>query len=154
MLAVGDTVAPFQLQDIHGREKTLESFIATKPALITLFKVSCPVCQMTLPYLERISKSDTLEVIAISQDDLDATQAFRERFGVTFTTLLDESRKGYPVSNAFGITSVPSLFLVEPGGAIAMAGEGFSKRELESVGKLAGVEPFKPGENVPELKAG
>lgn len=154
MLAVGDTAPDFQLQDIHGTQKSLRDYLAIKPALVALFKVSCPVCQYTLPFLERLSKSDNLEVIAISQDSLAETERFRAQFGVTFTTLLDEAHRGYPVSNAFGVEHVPSLFLVEPDGQISMSGEGFSKRELEAVGRLVGMEPFLPGERVPEMKSG
>jgi peroxiredoxin len=116
--------------------------------------MSCPVCQFTLPFLERISKSDNIETVAISQDDLEATEEFRAASGITLTTLLDEARTGYPVSNAFGITHVPSMFLVEPGGNISMAVSGFSKRDLEAVGDLAGVQPFRDGEKVPDWKSG
>jgi peroxiredoxin len=154
MLGAGDTAPDFHLEDVNGREKSLRNFISTKPALLALFKVNCPVCQWTFPFLERLSKSDKIEVVAISQDGLEATEEFRNEFGITFTTLLDEPAKGYPASNAFGIVSVPSLFLVEPGGEISLSGAGFSKRELEAVGHLAGVQPFRPGENIPEFKAG
>lgn len=154
MLGAGDTAPDFHLQDMHGREKSLQDFIATKPALIALFKVSCPVCQFTFPFLERLAESDNIEVVGISQDDLESTQEFRSEYGVTFTTLLDESRKAYPVSEAFGITGVPSIFLVEPGGQISMAEAGFSKRDLEAVGNIAGIAPFRSGEVIPEFKAG
>lgn len=154
MLGVGDTAPDFQLTDTFGTQKSLKDLIATKPALVALFKVSCPVCQYTFPFLERLSKSNNVEVIAISQDDLKATERFRAEFGVTFTTLLDESKKGYPVSNGFGIAHVPSLFLVQPDGEISIAGEGFSKRDLEAIGSIAGVEPFHPDERIPEFRAG
>jgi peroxiredoxin len=154
MLGAGDTAPDFRLEDLNGREKSLQDFISAKPALFALFKVSCPVCQWTLPFLERLAKSDNVEVVAISQDGLRATEDFRNRFGVTFTTLLDKPENGYPVSNAFGIATVPSLFLVEPGGGISLSGAGFSKRDLETVGRIAGIEPFQPGEKIPEFKAG
>ncbi|HWY48890.1 MAG TPA: hypothetical protein VNX70_15990, partial [Bryobacteraceae bacterium] len=72
----------------------------------------------------------------------------------TFPTLLDQSKENYPASNAYGIASVPSLFLVEKDGGIARAFSGFSKRDFEAVGELAGVKPFLPEDNVPEWKAG
>jgi hypothetical protein len=31
---------------------------------------------------------------------------------------------------------------------------GFSKRDLEAVGDLAGVQPFRDGEKVPDWKSG
>lgn len=154
MLGVGDTAPDFQLRDTLGAQKTLKDFASTKPALIALFKVSCPVCQFTAPFLERLSKSDNVELVGISQDDLEETEEFRSEFGVTFPTLLDEESKGYPASNAFGITHVPSLFLVEPDGRISLAGAGFAKRDLEALGRIAGVSPFRDGERVPEFKAG
>jgi peroxiredoxin len=154
MLGVGDTAPDFRLMDVRGREKSLLDLTAAKPALIAFFKISCPVCQYTFPFLERLAKSDNIEVVGISQDDLDSTEEFRNELGITFITLLDERRKGYPASNGFGISHVPSVFLVEPGGGISLAGDGFSRRDLEAVGGIAGVQPFGPGEKVPEFKAG
>jgi hypothetical protein len=68
--------------------------------------------------------------------------------------LLDREEEGYPVSNAFGITHVPSLFLIEPDGTISLASEGFVKSDLESIGERAGVTPFRQDEKVPAWKAG
>lgn len=154
MLAAGDSAPDFDLTGTDGAKHRLADFVSTKPALVTFFKVGCPVCQMTLPFVERLSKSDNLECIAISQDDLDSTEKFRKQFGVTFETLLDEPAKGYPASNAFAITHVPSMFLIEPDRNISLAVSGFSKRDLEAIGKIAGVEPFHPGEKAPEFKGG
>jgi peroxiredoxin len=154
MLGVGDQAPDFTLSDVQGKQRSLRDLTASKAALIAIYKMSCPVCQFTLPFLERISQSDNIETVAISQDDLEATEEFRAASGITLTTLLDEARTGYPVSNAFGITHVPSMFLVEPGGNISMAVSGFSKRDLEAVGDLAGVQPFRDGEKVPDWKSG
>lgn len=154
MLRVGDQAPEFQLEDMLGTQQSLKDLTATKPVLLAFFKISCPVCQFTLPFLERLSKSDNVEFIAISQDDPAATEEFRKAFGVTFTTLLDPKKRGYPASNGFEISHVPSLFLVAPGGQIEMAVEGFSRHDLESLGNLAGLEPFRPDEKVPEWKSG
>jgi len=154
MLGVGDQAPDFTLEDIHGVKRSLKDFTSTKAVLLTLYKISCPVCQLTLPYLERLAHTDNLELITISQDDAEATQEFRKAYGLTLTTLLDDGHRGYAVSNAFGITHVPSMFLVEPGGRISMAVAGFSKRDMEAVANLAGTGIFRPGENVPEWKSG
>jgi len=153
MLSPGDSAPDFTLPDLQGNNRSLKDFTTSKPALVTLFKIGCPVCQMALPYLERLAKSDNIELIAISQDDAEGTEEFRAAYGVTFSTLLDDQRS-YPVSNAFGITHVPSMFLIEPGGQIALSVSGFSKKDLEAVASLAGTPIFQPGENVPAWKAG
>src|SRR3954462_4275218 len=112
MLRVGDIAPDFTLVDVHGVEKTLDELLATDPIVLAFFKVSCPTCQLTMPFLERFYSQRQL-IYGVSQDDARATDAFSERFGLTLPMLLDESKRGFPVSNGFGITNVPSLFQVE-----------------------------------------
>jgi len=127
------------------------------PVLLAFFKSTCPVCQMTLPFLERIHRGrapGSLEIYGVSQDDPETTQEFAGEFGVSFPMLLDTEESGYPASDAYGLSHVPTLFLVERDGTIAWSLEGFNKREFRAVAAQAGVDPFRPGENVPEWKAG
>jgi peroxiredoxin len=154
MVAAGEKAPEFQLKTLGGADESLSKILRKGPALVVFFKISCPVCQLTMPYLERLAKSRSIQVIGISQDDGGSTQGFNQRFGVTFPTLLDESGAGYPASNEYGISSVPSLFLVEPDGSISKSFSGFSKLDLEQVGERAGVAPFAPEDRVPGFKAG
>ena len=153
MLPAGAKAPVFRLEDLSGREQTLPAALSRGPALVVLFKISCPVCQLAMPYVERISKG-SLQVIAISQDDASATARFQRTFDINVPTLLDREEQGYPVSNGFGISQVPALFLVEPDGLISMSVSGFVKRDLAALGTRAGVQTFRPGEEVPEWKAG
>jgi peroxiredoxin len=154
MLEAGVRAPSFELKSLDGEKKSLEDILAAGPALLAFYKVSCPVCQLAFPYLERLAAGQSLQVIAISQDDVSSTKGFNQRFGVTFPTLLDQSKENYPTSNAYGISSVPSLFLVEKNGEVTKSFSGFSKRDLEAVGDRVGVKPFRPEDNVPEWKAG
>jgi len=154
MLAAGAAAPSFELKSLDGKKRSLQDILAAGPALLAFYKVGCPVCQLTFPYLERLAGSASLQIIGISQDDDSSTKGFNERFGVTFPTLLDQSKEQYPASNAYGISSVPSLFVVNKDGQVAQAFSGFSKRDLEALGERAGVQPFRPEDNVPEWKAG
>jgi peroxiredoxin len=154
MLDVGAQAPDFQLSDLSGERYSLKDMLASGPVVLAFFKVSCPVCQLTFPFLDRIYRGESLKVFGISQDDTNASREFNEEFGVTFPALLDLERESYPASNAFGIACVPSVFLVEPGGKISWTMEGFVKKDLEELGARAGVKPFQPGERVPEAKAG
>ncbi len=154
LLAAGVPAPPFRLANLSGDTQALEEILGRGPALLAFFKISCPVCQLTAPYLERLSRNSAVQVIGISQDDPSVTRGFLERFGVEFPVLLDQAREGFPASNAFGISSVPSMFLVEPGGVISRAFYGFSKRDFEEIGARAGVSVFEPDDPVPEWKAG
>src|SRR5579872_7124428 len=150
VLEKGARAPSFQLQSLAGARVSLDDILAKGPALLAFYKISCPVCQLTFPFLERLAGGSGIQIIGISQDDFGATTAFNQRFGVTFPTLLDSAKESYPASNAFGITNVPTLFLVEPDGHIANTISGFSKRDLEALGARVGVPPFRADENVPE----
>jgi peroxiredoxin len=154
MLEAGAYAPAVDLKDTEGNQRSLEQLLATGPVLLAFFKISCPVCQMTAPFLSRLAKSESVQVVGVSQDDAAATKGFNQRFGVTFPVLIDEGRAGYPASNSFGIHSVPSLFLIEPDKSISTAFSGFSKADLATLGSRMGEPAFQPGENVPVFKAG
>jgi peroxiredoxin len=153
MIAAGTKAPEFLLEDMAGGKRGLSGILSQGPALVVLYKISCPTCQMTMPYVERIAKG-SLQVVAISQDDSLGTSRFQQKLGLTLPTLLDRESEGYPASNGFGITHVPSFFLVEPDGKVSFSATGFLKRDLEALGKRAGVETFGTDDDVPEWKAG
>ena len=154
MKTIGDKLPNISLPDIDGKIHNLNS--PAKTAIIALFKVGCPTCQYTFPFLERVHQSTpAVQVIGISQDPAADTRDFAKRFGITFPLLLDG--KGYLVSNAFGITIVPSLYRVEKDDGITGFAEGWVKDEFAQLVKT-GTETtpalFKPGEEVAAFKAG
>jgi peroxiredoxin len=153
MLAAGDQAPTFSLSDLSGTTHALTALLRKGPVLAVLYKVSCPVCQLTLPFLQRIAGGG-LQVVTISQDDVPATNRFMSAFGLSMLTLLDTKESGYRVSNAFGITHVPSLFLIEPDGVISFAGSGFNKTDLEALAARAASPMFRADDNVPAWKAG
>lgn len=157
MLAAGARAPDFQLQDLNGETRSLKDLLSRGPVLLAFFKVSCPVCQYTFPFLQRLHESGSgggIAIIGVSQDKAGATREFNREFGVSFPMLLDDGGAGYPVSNAFGISSVPSLFLIEPDGAVSLSGSGFARQDLEAVGQRLGRAAFSAGERVPEYKPG
>jgi len=154
LLEPGARAPEFRLQLLDGGTTTLAEILAGGPALLAFFKISCPVCQMTFPFLERIHQAGAARIFGVSQNDAGDTREFHQEFGVTFPTLLDSEDDNFPASNDYGISSVPTMFLVEPGGTIRQAIEGWHKRDIEDLaaGAVAGL--FRPGEYPPEWKAG
>ena len=137
-----------------GGEATLAEIVARGRVLLVFFKVTCPVCQMTLPFLERMHTSGTLAICAISQNDAEDTREFNRSFGVTIPTLLDSEDEDFPASNAYGIASVPTMFLVEGDGKISRVMEGWSKVDMDALGAAAGIALFRADDDVPAWKAG
>lgn len=154
LLATGGRAPEFRLARLEGGETSLHEIAANGPALLAFYKISCPVCQMTLPYLDRIHSPGRLAIYAISQNDEDDTRYFNEHFQVALPTLLDREENGFPASNAFGISSVPTMFLIERDGTISRVIEGWVKQDIEWLANTAGIAPFRQGENPPQWKAG
>jgi peroxiredoxin len=154
LLEPGARAPEFRLWRLEGGETALGEIAANGPALLVFFKVTCPVCQFTLPFLERIHAAGGLPIFGISQNGAGDTREFIREFGLTFPMLLDAEESGFPASDAFGISSVPSMFLVEAGGTISHVMEGWRKADIEWLGVKAGVRVFRPSDHVPEWKAG
>jgi peroxiredoxin len=148
LLAVGAKAPGFRLPRLDGGAVTLAEILAGGPALLAFFKVSCPVCQLTFPFLERVNQAGALRVYGISQNDAEDTRAFAKRFRTTFPMLLDSENSGFEVSNAYGISSVPTMFLVERDGSIQQAMLGWRKEEMTALGAVG------PDDKVPQWKAG
>ena len=157
------SVAPdFSLTAVDGKEYSLASLLARGPVVLAFFKISCPVCQFTFPFLQRISErfaGESASVIGISQDDAQSTKEFNQEYGVEFPTLVDGS--GYPVSNAYGLTIVPTVFLVAPEGRVKVNCMGFDKSALEQIAtelaqheRISTSALFRPDEVIPDYKPG
>jgi peroxiredoxin len=161
-IEIGQTAPEFALQDLSGKRFSLAEALARGPVVAAFFKTSCPVCQYTFPFLERLFKAygnDRATFCGISQDNAERTAEFNRECGVTFPTLLDKA--GYPVSNEYGLTTVPTYYLISSEGTVQVASVGFSKKALEQISaelaRLLGrpaAPVFLSGEIVPELKPG
>jgi peroxiredoxin len=161
-LTSGTSAPDFSLSAIDGKGYSLSSLLQRGPVVLAFFKVSCPVCQYTFPFVQRIADrfaSKGVSVIGVSQDDVRDTKDFNQEYGVKFPTLID--RDGYPVSIAYGLTNVPTIFLVSPDGKIKIETAGFDKAALEKIvaelsqhEKASSVPLFRGDENVPAYKPG
>jgi len=152
-LAPGVQAPHFELADMNGVPHRLGTALSRGPVVLAFFKVSCPTCQLTFPHIQRIfasaGKDWHAQLWAISQDDAEDTRRFARHHGITFDMLIDEYP--YDVSNAYGIVSVPTLFIVEQDGKISMSDNGFSKASLN---QIAGYDLFTPNDGLPATRPG
>ena len=162
-LSAGTKAPDISLATVEGETFSLHDTLKNGPVMVAFFKVSCPVCQYAFPYFERLHKAygnQKITIVGISQDDKRNTAAFLKQYGITFPTLLDDP-KGYTVSNAYGLTNVPTWFLIGQDRQIDTSSVGWVKKDLENLNrKLAEVQSaslkplFKPGEEVRDFRAG
>jgi peroxiredoxin len=162
-LATGTKAPEFALKTLDGKQVSLSDELSRGPVVLAFFKVSCPTCQYAFPFLERLHKAygqNGARIFGVSQNDAKETGAFAKDFGVTFPMLLDEIGK-YPISNAYGLTNVPTIFWVAEDGEIEVSSVGWVKadfqevnRKMAEVGKTTPAPVFKPGEDVRDFRAG
>ena len=161
-LATGLKAPNFDLKTLDGKSFSLNDELSRGPLVLAFFKVSCPTCQYAFPFLERLHKAygASAKIFGISQNDAKETAAFIKEFGVTFPVLLDDTHS-YPVSNAYGLTNVPTIFWIAEDGEIEVSSVGWVKADYEAInrklaetGKVAPAIVFKPGEEVREFRAG
>ncbi len=162
-IVAGNTAPEFSLKALDNKEYSLNSLVERGPVVAAFFKISCPVCQFTFPFLERLYKrygGDGVTFVGISQDDARSTTKFVKEYGVTFPILIDDE-DGYVVSNAYGLTNVPTIFLIDTGGSVKVSSMGFDKKDLEKIAselaerkKISLAPLFRPDEVVPANKPG
>ncbi|MFB3923861.1 MAG: peroxiredoxin family protein [Terriglobia bacterium] len=158
----GEAAPAFELPGIEGNRYSLEEALARGPLLAAFFKVSCPTCQYTFPFIERLYQQfrpKGIQVWAVSQDDARASRQFAKEFGTTFPVLIDEYP--YQASRKYGIKYVPTLFLIPRHGKVELVSDGFAKADLIEIqqwfAKSLSSQPpalFLPNERVPEFKPG
>jgi peroxiredoxin len=162
-IVAGNKAPAFSPKDSNGKDYSLSALLEKGPVVAAFFKVSCPVCQFTFPFLERLHQryGKSAAFLGISQDDAKATTKFAAEYGVTFPMPMDESAKNYPASNAYGLTNVPTVFLIESDGTISVVCLGFDKKGLEEIAAslaqrqhIAAAALFRPDEPIPDHKPG
>jgi peroxiredoxin len=162
-LTAGSKAPDFELKAMDGRRFVLREELACGPVVLAFFKVSCPTCQYAFPFLERLERAyghQGVRIIGVSQNDPKQTAAFTKEFGVTFPVLLDDTDK-YPVSNAYGLTNVPTVFWIAQDGEIEVSSVGWVKAEFDDINrkmaesaKITPAAVFNPREDVRDFRAG
>ncbi len=163
-LEAGVRAPDFTVMGIDQKTYSLQEGLLTGPVLAGFFKVSCPVCQFTFPFVERFHRffrDSKAQIWAISQDKRADADEFAREYGLTMPILLDEPRKDYPVSNSFGITHVPTLFLVGQNGEILQSSVGWVRkdivqfaRRLETLTGKRGFVPVTDADDAPDFRGG
>jgi len=162
-LTAGRQGPDFTLPAMDGKQFSLREALTHGPVLLAFFKISCPVCQFAFPFIERIYrayKNPNMTIVGVSQNGKKETAAFIKEYGITFPVLLDDTGT-YPVSNAYGLTNVPSFFWIAPDGEIAISSVGWLRKDIEEIGRKAaqsrGADPMpvcRSDEAVPDFRAG
>ena len=162
-LAPGTQAPDFTLPSMNNKPFSLREALARGPVLAAFFKISCPTCQYAFPFLQRIHEAHenkAVTIVGISQNTKKDTVAFIKEYGISFPVLLDDTHS-YPVSNAYGLTNVPTIFWIAPDGDIEISSVGWVRKEMEEFNQRAAqalseaTKPlFLPEEHIADFRAG
>jgi peroxiredoxin len=162
-LTAGTSAPDFNLQTMNGDQFSLREALTRGPVVVAFFKVSCPVCQYAFPFIERIYKAhggENVTIVGVSQNNKKDTARFVKEYGVTFPILLDDTST-YPVSNAYGLTNVPTVFWIAEDGEIEISSVAWERKEIEEINrkaaKISGGElkpVFRSDEQIPDYRPG
>jgi len=163
-LVTGALAPDFTVSTVEGKQVSLRQLLEPGPVVLFFFKVSCPVCQYAFPLYERLARAhrnSPAAFLGVCQNGLSDAKAFAREYGLNFPIAIDDEANHYAVSNAYGLTNVPTLFYIAPGGEIEVSSVGWSRADVDEVNtKLAALRQGKPpalwraGEDIPAFRAG
>lgn len=144
-LAAGALLPAAEVSDEAGAPVSLRSLEGEGPALLFVYKADCPATAVAGPVLPRFAGLDGLRVFAISQDDEAGTAAFAEASGWARKVRVLRDLEPWRASDALGARVTPTWILVDRGGRIAAAAEGWSREDANrlaaSAAALLGLAP-------------
>jgi len=163
-LIAGKIAPDFTLTTTDGRTVKLAELLQSGPVVLAFFKISCPVCQYAFPFYERMAqahKNSGASFLGVCQNSVADARDFAREYGVNFPIAIDDDSNQYKVSNAYGLTNVPTLFYIAPDGEIEVSSVGWLKADVDEVNrKLAELHNqkapplWRAGEDIPAFRAG
>lgn len=129
------TEAPdFSLRRVDSDEEVSLSSFRGKTVLLDFWATWCPPCREQMPIVQKLaddpSLSDDLVILSVNADEARPDrQAKVETYlsdnGYRFTTIMDDGR----AVSAYGVSNLPTLFIVDPQGKVAHRDVGVHSEE-------------------------
>ena len=129
------------------------------PRGLFFYKVTCPTCRLAAPTMRAFEDAFPGRMIGIGQDPEEDLARFTREFTMQIRSI--EDAPPYPISDAYAVVSVPTLFLVGDDGRLmesvgAWDRTGFN-RVARTIAELTGADPVEissPGDGLPDFKPG
>jgi peroxiredoxin len=130
-----------------------------QPMVLFFYKSTCPVCQMAAPLIQTLESAYPGRIVGVGQDDPETLAAFSREHSMTFRSVPDDAP--YVLSNPYGISVVPTTFLVGGDGHIVDVVESWDRERLNAIsGQIADltasafVPVSEPGDGLPPFRPG
>jgi methylamine dehydrogenase accessory protein MauD len=117
-LKPGKKAPDFTLPNMEGEEVSLHDFAGSK-VLLVFTQGGCGPCERVLPELNRLGRSDDLQVLVVNNGNREATRSFAEKAGAQFPVLAQEH---FSVARQYQMFATPFAFLIDERGIIRSNG--------------------------------
>jgi len=133
---LGDTAPGFTLPDASGKKVSLADYKG-KIVLLSFWATWCGPCGIELPELVALQREHPKEVVLllVSDEDAATTGGYLKKQRLDATALRDE--KG-DVFDAYGVTGLPSLFVIDGDGRVRDGYLGYRSGQKERVAATLG----------------
>jgi len=127
---VGGAAPEFRLPATEGELVALSDLRGQK-VLVNFWGTWCPPCRKELPALTRFAREHPEIVVlglAVDSGDIEVLRQAKEEYGIGFSVL----RSDDAVEEAYGVTRLPTTFLLDEQGLVARYKVGqVSRRQLQ-----------------------
>ncbi len=148
---VGKLAPDFQVQDLNGEELSLEKYKG-QIVLLDFWATWCPPCIKEIPKLKKVYekyKDQKFQIIGVSLDrTMPPLAAYVQDEALAWVHYWDENRT---VRNQYGVTAIPTAFLIDGEGTIRKASLGGFDVDA-AVAELMKEKITKPDETTPPTK--
>lgn len=134
-LDVGAPAPSFANPHINGTYLMSKNVFGKGWVLLDFFATDCEPCKKELPELQKMvdefgPKGFVVLIIATDPQGVLLVKPFVESQKVELPLVIDRYRV---TTERYGVTLIPSVFLVDPKGAIAFKAEGYTETTLEQI---------------------
>jgi peroxiredoxin len=134
----------FDLPALDGQRVSLAAYHGKKKLVVSFWASWCGPCKMEMPvlrefYEQQKKNADKFELLAISIDEERApAERFASEMKLPFPVLLDLESQA---ANAYGVQSIPSLFIIDENGKVIYGHTGFDPGLEIVLAKRLGLKP-------------
>lgn len=115
-LKAGDAAPKLFFQSLNGKSVSLPDLYSHRLAVL-FFGADCPHCKREMKNIERLCQMfrENIRFLLITTSDSVRTRYLLDSLGVTVTAVIDGKGKA---RSAFGVFTVPALFLIDSNGIV------------------------------------
>ncbi len=158
VLPAGSPAPAFTVPDLQGRQVDLAKFLGKTPMVLSFWSIYCDSCveeMLALQKLEDKYKGQGLVILAVNEDirvPMERIQRFVERLQrfrgkITYPLIFDQESR---VLEAYGVTSLPTLILIDGQGRVAGHFRGFDPEgERDLLASIEGLVRGDKGRDAP-----